>query len=119
MGDNFKANRKDLIKTFTMLVGILGAMVLNTGCAQVLVPGTLAGAGELYRYSTGNVAQQTLLGSLDQVVSYDITCRKIYLGHILWMDPPNTFPHVLDLGFMDNKCSVFRHTFSIIDWIIG
>jgi hypothetical protein len=69
MSEHFKANRKDLIKAFTMLVGILSTMMLNTGCAQIIVPGTLAGAGELYRYSTGNVARQTLVGSLDQVVS--------------------------------------------------
>ena len=69
MSDNFKADRKDLIKSFMVLIGIFSTIVLHTGCAQILVPGTLAGAGELYRYSTVNVAQQTMVGSLDQVVS--------------------------------------------------
>ncbi len=69
MSDNFKAGRKDLIESFMVLIGIFSMIVLHTGCAQILVPGTLAGAGELYRYSARNIAQQTLVGSLDQVVS--------------------------------------------------
>ena len=58
-----------MTKAVVMLMGIFSTMVLNSGCAQVIVPGTLAGAGEFYRYTTGNVAQQTLVGSLDQVAS--------------------------------------------------
>jgi len=46
---------------------LLCVMLFSTGCAQVVVPGTLAGAGEYYRYSTGNVAQQTVNGDLDRV----------------------------------------------------
>ncbi len=57
------------IQRYGILFGIMVLMLWQTGCAQVLVPGTLAGAGELYRYSTGNIAQQTLVGNLEQVVS--------------------------------------------------
>jgi hypothetical protein len=40
---------------------------LMAGCAEVLVPGTLAGGGEAYRYSTANVAKETFIGNVDQV----------------------------------------------------
>jgi hypothetical protein len=36
-------------------------------CAEVAVPGTIAGANEVYRYTTTNVAQKTLMGNLSQV----------------------------------------------------
>jgi uncharacterized protein DUF3568 len=68
MSDNFKTYRKDPIKSVMVLIGIFSTIVLHTGCAQIIVPGTLAGAGELYRYSAGNVAEQTMVGALDQVV---------------------------------------------------
>ncbi len=54
---------------FIALIGILSMTLFSTGCAQVLVPGTLAGAGELYRYSTRNVSRQTFVGNIDQVIS--------------------------------------------------
>jgi len=60
---------KTLLKGYGALIGILALMLWQSGCAQVLVPGTIAGAGELYRYSTGNIAQQTLVGNPDQVIS--------------------------------------------------
>ena len=40
---------------------------MQAGCAEVVVPGTLAGAGEYYRYTTSNVAKKTLIGNVDQV----------------------------------------------------
>ena len=39
------------------------------GCAEVLVPGTLAGGGEAYRYSSANVAKETFMGRVDQVTA--------------------------------------------------
>jgi len=37
------------------------------GCAEVLLPGTLAGGGEAYRYSTVNIAKKSFIGNVDQV----------------------------------------------------
>lgn len=56
-------------RRYGVLFGIFAMMLWQTGCAQVLVPGTIAGAGELYRYSTGNIAQQTFFGNPDQVIA--------------------------------------------------
>ena len=49
-------------------IGMIGIIWLQAGCAQVVVPGTVAGAGELYRYSTGNVAKQTFVGNMKQTI---------------------------------------------------
>ena len=49
-------------------IGMIGIIWLQAGCAQVVVPGTVAGAGELYRYSTGNVAKQTFVGDMKQTI---------------------------------------------------
>jgi hypothetical protein len=40
---------------------------LLSGCAQIMIPGTIAGAGELYRYNTTNLAKQTFLGNMTEV----------------------------------------------------
>lgn len=69
MNDPCNRKNKARIKRSLAVFGVLTVILWQAGCAQVLVPGTLAGAGELYRYSTANVAQQTLVGNLDQVVS--------------------------------------------------
>ena len=47
---------------------------LMAGCAEVPVPGTLAGGGEAYRYSTANVAKETFIGNVDQVTA--APCRR-------------------------------------------
>lgn len=44
-----------------------GCVWLMVGCAEVLVPGTLAGGGEAYRYTTDNVAKKTFVGDVGQV----------------------------------------------------
>ena len=49
-------------------IGMIGIIWLHAGCAQMVVPGTMAGAGELYRYSTGNVAKQTFVGDMKQTI---------------------------------------------------
>ena len=46
--------------------GLIGIIWLQAGCAQLVVPGTVAGAGELYRYSTENVAKQTFVADIMQ-----------------------------------------------------
>lgn len=40
---------------------------LLTGCAEVVVPGAMAGGGEYYRYTTSNVAKETLMGDVRDV----------------------------------------------------
>ena len=50
-------------------IGLVGVIWLQAGCAQILVPGTMAGAGELYRYTTTNVAKQTFVGNMDQMTA--------------------------------------------------
>ncbi|HIJ54888.1 MAG TPA: DUF3568 family protein [Deltaproteobacteria bacterium] len=49
-------------------IGIIGIIWLQAGCAQMVVPGTVAGAGELYRYSIGNMAKRTFVGDMKQTV---------------------------------------------------
>jgi hypothetical protein len=39
------------------------------GCIAVAVPVTLAGAGEYYRYTTTHVAQDTVIGNVDQAAT--------------------------------------------------
>ena len=50
-------------------IGVIGFMGLLVGCAEVVVPGTMAGGGEYYRYTTGNVAKATLMGDVRQVTA--------------------------------------------------
>lgn len=55
-------------KAFAGIAAISCAWLV-AGCAEVLVPGTLAGGGEAYRYSTANVAKRTFMGNVDQVTA--------------------------------------------------
>lgn len=55
-------------KVFAGIAAISCAWLM-AGCAEVLVPGTLAGGGEAYRYSTANVAKRTFMGNVDQVTA--------------------------------------------------
>ena len=48
-------------------IGLIGFMGLLAGCAEVVLPGSMAGGGEYYRYTTSNVAKETLLGDVRQV----------------------------------------------------
>ena len=43
-------------------VGLMVCLVMLAGCAEVVVPGALAGGGEYYHYTTSNVAKETLMG---------------------------------------------------------
>ena len=49
--------------------GILVCILLLAGCASVVVPGTIAGAGEYYHYNTDNVAKRTLTGDINEVTT--------------------------------------------------
>jgi hypothetical protein len=50
-------------------IGVAGCIWLQMGCAEVLIPGTLAGAGEYYRYTTTHVAKKTFMGNDSQVIA--------------------------------------------------
>jgi len=56
-----------LIRQATAAIGLCGFFWLLAGCAEVVVPGALTGAGEAYRYTTSNVAQKTLMGDVGRV----------------------------------------------------
>lgn len=55
------------IKIFVTILGLLGTLFWLNGCAQLVIPGTLAGAGEYMRYTTTNVPKRTMTGSQRQV----------------------------------------------------
>jgi len=55
------------IKRVAARIGLIGFMGLLVGCAEVVLPGSMAGGGEYYRYTTSNVAKETLLGDVRQV----------------------------------------------------
>ena len=48
-------------------LGLMGGLYMLAGCAEVVVPGTMAGGGEYYRYTTSNIARQTLMGDVRDV----------------------------------------------------
>ena len=58
-----------VIKQVAVGIGLIVCMGLLVGCAEVVVPGTMAGGGEYYRYTTDNVAKGTLMGDVRQVTA--------------------------------------------------
>ena len=58
-----------IIKQIAIGIGLMGFHVLLIGCAEVVVPGTMAGGSEYYHYTTGNVAKGTLMGDVRQVTA--------------------------------------------------
>ena len=58
-----------VIKKTVTGAAIVSVTWLIAGCAEVIVPGTLAGGGEAYRYSTTNVAKKTFMGDVGQVTT--------------------------------------------------
>ena len=50
-------------------IGLMGCIWLLTGCAEVLVSGSIAGGGEYYHYTTSNVAKETLMGDVRDVTA--------------------------------------------------
>jgi hypothetical protein len=58
-----------VIKQTAAASGLIGFIGLLVGCTKVVVPGTMAGGGEYYRYTTGNVAKETLMGDVRHVTA--------------------------------------------------
>jgi len=58
-----------VIKEIFAGLGLVGCIWLSAGCAEVVVPGAVTGAGEYYRYNTTNVAEQTLMGTVSEVTA--------------------------------------------------
>ena len=58
-----------IIRQVTAGIGWVAFMGLLAGCAEVVVPGTMAGGSEYYHYTTGNVAKGTLMGDIRQVTA--------------------------------------------------
>lgn len=56
-------------KQLAVGIGLIGLAGLLVGCTEVVVPGTMAGGGEYYRYTTANVAKATLMGDVRQVTT--------------------------------------------------
>jgi hypothetical protein len=50
-------------------IGLVGSIWWLMGCAEVIVPGTMAGGGEYYRYTTSNIAKKTLMGDVRDVTA--------------------------------------------------
>ena len=50
-------------------IGLMGCIGLLMGCAEVVVPGAMAGGGEYYRYTTSNIAKETLIGDVRDVTA--------------------------------------------------
>jgi hypothetical protein len=48
-------------------IGLMGCIGLLMGCAEVVVPGAMTGGGEYYRYTTSNIAKETLMGDVRDV----------------------------------------------------
>lgn len=65
----FKLAQIGIIRQVTAGVSLISGIWLFAGCAQVVVPGTLAGGGEFYRYTTSNVPKKTFMGSVNQVTA--------------------------------------------------
>ena len=47
----------------------MGCIWLLMGCAEVVVPGAMTGGGEYYRYTTSNIAKETLMGDVRDVTA--------------------------------------------------
>ena len=48
-------------------VRVICCLWLLAGCAEVIVPGTITGGGEYYRYNTTNVAEKTLIATVSEI----------------------------------------------------
>jgi len=56
-----------MIKRLLTGIGVIGSIWLAAGCAEIVVPGTIAGGGEYYRYNTGNVAKRTFVSNVSRL----------------------------------------------------
>jgi len=57
------------IRQLTAGISLISCIWLFAGCAEVVVPGTIAGGGEYYRYTTANVPKKTFIGNVRQVTA--------------------------------------------------
>lgn len=64
------------IKRIIVMLVLLGSSFIFFGCAQVIIPGTMAGAGEYMRYTTTNVPKRTMLGSQREVAAATYVALK-------------------------------------------
>ncbi|MGD9174511.1 MAG: hypothetical protein PVF29_10135 [Desulfobacterales bacterium] len=60
---------KNVLKTILTVIALLGCIELLNGCTEVVVPGAMAGGGEYYRYTTSNIAKETLMGDESEVTA--------------------------------------------------
>lgn len=60
---------KNVLKTILTVIALLGCIELLNGCTEVVVPGAMAGGGEYYRYTTSNIAKETLMGKEREVTA--------------------------------------------------
>jgi galactitol-specific phosphotransferase system IIB component len=63
-----------MMKRLLTGIGLIGCLWIFAGCAEVVVPGTIAGGGEYYRYTTGSVAKRTFVSNVGQVTA---AARKV------------------------------------------
>lgn len=59
---SFCQTNNDVFKAVFAAIGLAGCIGLLVGCAEVVVPGAMTGGGEYYRYTTSNIAKETLMG---------------------------------------------------------
>ena len=55
-----------MIKRALTGLGLIGYIWLFAGCAEVVIPGTIAGGGEIYRYTNDNVAKRTFVSNVNR-----------------------------------------------------
>ena len=60
---------KNVLKTILTIIALVGCIGLLNGCTEVVVPGAMAGGGEYYRYTTSNIAKETLMGDEREVTA--------------------------------------------------
>ena len=53
---------KGVFNVVLTVIGLMGCLGLVSACTEVVVPGAMTGGGELYRYTTSNVAKETVMG---------------------------------------------------------
>ena len=66
---HYPETEKGIFKQVLAGIGLIGCIGLLVGCTEVVVPGTMAGGGEYYRYTTSNIAKETLMGDVRDVTA--------------------------------------------------
>jgi len=60
---------KNVFQIVLAVIGLLICIGLLGGCTEVVVPGAMAGGGEYYRYTTSNIAKETVMGDEREVTA--------------------------------------------------